>query len=156
MREIAFVEPIESSYICLFCRRVPGSARQLPCFHIVCDGCRERAIVDHEEQYLRNGNNSALFRLHALCPLDFTAFDETHLDVQPVSLDRVQEQLVFCLQARFGCKYKDKLRNLKRHYYYDCRFGPNSCHRYGSTEIPELDLPEPREMIEMVEDSEHL
>ncbi|KAL1445928.1 hypothetical protein MTO96_028976 [Rhipicephalus appendiculatus] len=139
MREVEFVEPIERCNVCVFCGRVPGSARRLTCSHIVCDGCRGEAIVEHERQYLRNRNNAALYRLHALCPLDFTAFDEAHLDVEPANLYRIQEKLVFCLQARFGCPFVNKLKYLECHHYHDCRFGPNSCHRSGSTEIPVVD-----------------
>lgn len=128
MREFTFVEPIESCRICVFCKRVPGLATQLPCFHIVCYGCRDKAFWEHEEQYLRSGNNAAMCRLHALCPMDYTPFDQTHLLGKPANLPRVQEKLVYCLQAKRGCQYWDKLKHLKWHYYNDCPFGPNSSH----------------------------
>ncbi|KAL1445936.1 hypothetical protein MTO96_028984 [Rhipicephalus appendiculatus] len=103
-----------------------------------------------------------MFRFHTLCHLDYTEFDETHLLGEPVSLKHIEEKPVFCLQARFGCQFVDKLKCLKRHYYNDCRFGPNSLHRYASTEVPELDIlrhtmhcGQPRQMIEMEDDSEN-
>ncbi|KAL3203289.1 hypothetical protein MRX96_041969 [Rhipicephalus microplus] len=129
MCEFTFVEPMESCRICVFCKRVPGLATQLPCFHIVCYGCRDKAFWEHEEQYLRSGSNAAMCRLHALCPVDYTPFDQTHLLGKPANLPRVQEKLVYCLQAKRGCQYQDKLKHLKWHYYNDCPFGPNSSHR---------------------------
>ncbi|KAL1445932.1 hypothetical protein MTO96_028980 [Rhipicephalus appendiculatus] len=138
-REVAFVEPIKWCNMCVFCWRVPGSARRLTCSHIMCDGCRDEANVEHERQYPRMRNIAAWCRLHAMCPVDYTAFDEDQLDGEPVNQYRIQEKLVFCVQARFGCPFINKLKYLERHYYNDCRFGPNSCHRSGSTEIPVVD-----------------
>ncbi|KAH7948189.1 hypothetical protein HPB52_019193 [Rhipicephalus sanguineus] len=140
MREIAFVDPVEPDYICVFCGMVPGTARPLPCRHIVCERCADSGIVVDEERYLTHGNNVTSSRLHALCPVDSTPFDETHLHVEPARLDRVQEELVFCLQANLGCEFMDKLKYLKHHYYYDCCFGPKMCDRCGNDQIPALKL----------------
>ncbi|KAL1445931.1 hypothetical protein MTO96_028979 [Rhipicephalus appendiculatus] len=104
----------------------------------------------------------ALYRFHALCPVDYTAFDEDQLDAEPVNQYRIQEKLVFCVQAEFGCPFINKLKYLERHYYNDCRFAPDSCHRYDSTEIPVVETlrynwncEQLHEMIEMLDDREN-
>ncbi|KAL3210112.1 hypothetical protein MRX96_052262 [Rhipicephalus microplus] len=136
MREVAFADPIEPDNICVFCFTVPGFARPLPCQHIVCDQCsRTRVFVD-EEQCLGYESDETSTHPHAECPIDATPIDRTFLDVQPFSMDRVQEELVFCFQANLGCEFVGKLKFLKYHYYCHCRFGPKTCDRCGNDGIP--------------------
>ncbi|KAL1445934.1 hypothetical protein MTO96_028982 [Rhipicephalus appendiculatus] len=129
--------------------RGPDGAR--PHLRLLPDGSRHCAVTAVSPHRVRTvfkavesssdaGNNVTSTRLHALCPIDSTPFDETCLQVEPARLDRVQEELVFCLQANLGCKFVCKLKHLKHHYYYDCPFGPKTCDRCGNDQIPALQL----------------
>ncbi|KAL3225581.1 hypothetical protein MRX96_049177 [Rhipicephalus microplus] len=136
MREVAFVEPVDRSNMCVCCKNIPGSARRLTCSHIVCDDCHDDAVLEPEEKTLGYGSKAA-YSVPAMCPVDYTPFDEAHFHVEPVNLYRLQERLVFCPYVEFGCQFINKLKYLRHHYYNDCYFSPFSSLR-GSTEIPEF------------------
>ncbi|XP_070377043.1 uncharacterized protein [Dermacentor albipictus] len=122
--------------------RYQRKAMQLPCLNIMCDECRSAAISGTREavRVKHEACDEAKTHVVCACPCDSAPLYEYDLQQDLSSMKHIEREMVLCVQAGLGCQFRGELKYLKHHYYFDCRHGPKTCDRCGSTHIPAFDL----------------
>ncbi|XP_077546230.1 uncharacterized protein LOC144158915 [Haemaphysalis longicornis] len=112
-RRVRFAEPLPKIRICQVCGVVAAVAKLLPCTHVLCETCEDRA----EEKGRK-------------CPVDGYCFQGEDVQDMPFSRRDIDERVVHCLNHTgddTGCRFSGKLGELERHFFVQCRHGIVQC-----------------------------
>lgn len=114
-RRVRFAEPLPKIRVCQLCGVVAAMARLLPCTHVLCESCEDKA----EEKGRK-------------CPVDGYCFQGEDVQNMPFPRRDIDERVVHCLNDtgdETGCRFSGKLAELERHFLAHCRHGMVQCSR---------------------------
>ncbi|XP_067830967.1 TNF receptor-associated factor 3-like isoform X2 [Heptranchias perlo] len=113
-----FVQPVDDKYKCELCHRVLCHAKQTECGHRFCESCL----------------NSHLRFPGQVCPADNDPLDGTEVFNDNCCRKEVLGLMVYCRNAKMGCKLQMALGALEGHLN-DCPFQQVQCSRSGCSEL---------------------